>query len=385
MLERLSCRFYATYLPMKKHTLCLLFVLIGILFTTEVFAQRRISQYQGRRTPFAKNKKYFSVGANINALNYFGDLAPKSHIASTKLTFTRPGFGVTGMYRIGPESSIRGGFMWGRLKGDDFSADPLGQNSRYRYMRNLHFRNDIKEFSFEYVFDLFSHNRTFITRPKTVPYLFAGLAIFHHNPRAKVPEVDVVHYNVLDQTSIQRNDSRYNDVSPGDWIPLKPLGTEGQYVEGSGVKPYSNWQIAIPFGAGVRYKLSRYFDLSFELSYRQTFTDYIDDVSGHYINLDEFPNTPEGNLSRLVSDRSKEPIAAVVEDARNLEVAYSNNFHYYGQKPAEFGGGEYQVIRGFGSEHRDNIRGKEDFDVYLVTKIQVTYIIGTNIRNAKFR
>ena len=370
---------------MKKYSLYFVFLLTGLLFTTDVLAQRRISQFQGRRTPFAKNKKYFSVGATINALNYFGDLAPKSRIASTKLTFTRPGFGVTGMYRIGPESSLRGSFMWGRLKGDDYSADPLGEDSRFRYMRNLSFRNDIKELSAEYVYDFISHQRTFITRPELVPYVFAGIAILHHNPRAKVPLTDVVHNDILDQTSIQRNDPRYGSVSPGDWIPLKPLGTEGQYVDGSGVEPYSNWQIAIPFGAGVRYKLNRYFDLSFEISYRQTFTDYLDDVSGNYINLDRFPNTPEGNLSRLMSDRSKEPIAAVPGEPRNLEVAYSNGFHYYGQVPAEFGGGEYQVLSGFGSEHPDNIRGKPDFDVYLVTKIQVTYIIGTNIKNAKFR
>lgn len=371
---------------MKKHTLYLLFLLMGLLVSSEIYAQRRISQFKGRKTAFSKNKKYISVGATVNSLNYFGDLAPKSHFASTKLSYTRPGFGVTGMYRIGPQSSVRGSFMWGRLKGDDFGADPLNPNAKFRYMRNLHFRNDIKEFSAEYVFDILSHHRTFITRPQLAPYVFAGLAVFHHNPKALVPQVDVVHYQVVDQTRIQQNDPRYDGVSPGDWISLKPLGTEGQYIEGSGVEPYSNWQIAIPFGGGVRYRLNRYFDFSFEISYRHTFTDYLDDVSNNYVNLDAFPNTPEGNLSRLFSDRSKEPVAVVSGKVRELEkVVYQNGLHYYGQLPAEFGGGQYQVIRGFGSGHKDNWRGKDDSDIYLVTRIQVTYIIGTNIKNAKFR
>lgn len=371
---------------MKKSSFYLLFLLIGFLFTMEAQGQRRISQFKGRRTAFAKNKQYISVGGTINALNYFGDLAPKSHIASTKLSFTRPGFGVTGMYKVGPQSSIRSSFIWGRIKGDDFGSDPFDQKAKFRYMRNQHFRNDIKELSVEYVFDFFQHHKTFITRREVVPYLFAGLAFFHHSPKGMVPGLDVVHGTVLDPIEIKNNDPRYATASPGEWVSLKPLGTEGQYVNGSGVKPYSNWQIAIPFGAGVRYKLSRYFDLAFEISYRQTFTDYLDDVSGHYQDPDAFGTGPKANLTRLMADRSKEPVAAVSGKARNLEVALQNGFTDYSQVPSEFGNHPYELLNGFGSaQHKDNIRGMNDTDVYLLTKIQVTYIIGTNITNAKFR
>lgn len=373
---------------MKKLSLCLFLVFIGIFISSELLAQRRISQFKGRRTAFAKNKRYFSVGLSLSALNYFGDLAPKSHIASTKLRFTRPGFGLTGMYRVGPQSSFRGSFMWGRLRADDSQSDILGDNSKYRYMRNLHFRNDIKELSLEFVFDLKTHQRTFVSRPELVPFLFAGVAVFHHNPKAKVPALDAYHYPIGEAQPIQENDQRYAGVSPGEWIALRPLGTEGQYVEGSGVDPYSNWQIAVPFGAGVRYRISRYLDLSFEIGYRQTFTDYLDDVSGIYLDPETFGTGGEANLSRLMADRSKEPVAAVSGDPRGL-VGEINGTHLHGQRPAEpFGGGPYQLIRGYGSrgaEDFPNIRGKEDWDVYLVSKFQLTYIIGTNIRNAKFR
>ncbi len=373
---------------MKYRILHLLFFLIACLISSESFAQRSISQYRGRRVPFAKNLKYFSVGGSVNALNYFGDLAPKGHIASTKIAYTRPGFGITGTYRIGPQSSVRSSFIWGRLKGDDFSADPLGEDSRYRYMRNLHFRNDIKELSVDYIFDLVPHFRTFITRPRVVPYLFVGVAVFHHNPKAKLPAADFVHAEDLTNPFyIQENDPRYAGVSPGEWIALKPLGTEGQYIDGSGVKPYSNWQIAIPFGAGVRYQLSRYFDLSFEISYRQTFTDYLDDVSGYYVNPEDFGTGPQANLSRLLADRSKEAVAVVSGNARRPETYLANGLHgtYPGQVPAEFGSHNYKPIRGFGHDGLDQNRGRDDWDVYLVTKVQLTYIIGTNIRNAKFR
>lgn len=276
--------------------------------------------------------------------------------------------------------------MWGRLKADDFKADPLGEKSKYRYVRNLHFRNDIKELSFEYVFDFVLHQRTFITRPQLVPFVSIGLAIFHHNPRAKVPTVDAYHYNVGNAQPIEGNEELYGGVSPGEWIALKPLGTEGQYLPESGVEPYSNWQFAIPFGAGVRYRLNRYFDLSFEFSYHQTFTDYLDDVSGLYVNPEEFGNGPEANLARLMADRSKEPVAVISGQERDFE--HVNGPHWYGQVPAEFGDRPYQLIRGYGSrgaEEFPNIRGKDDWDVYLVSKFQLTYIIGTNLRNAKFR
>jgi hypothetical protein len=375
---------------MKKLSLYLLLLLIFTFVASEVLAQRRISQYRGRRTPFAKNKRYYSVGATVSSINYFGDLAPKSHIASTKLRFTKPALGITGMYRVGPQSSFRSSFMWGRLKADDFRSDIEGENSKYRHVRNLHFRNDVKELSVEYIFDLTMHQRTFISRPQLVPYLFAGIAIFHHNPRAKVPEVDAYHYEIGNAEPIAENDPRYAGVSPGEWISLRPLGTEGQYVEGSGVDPYSNWQIAVPFGAGVRYRLSRYFDLSFEIAYRQTFTDYLDDVSGLYVDPEAFGTGPEANLSRLMADRSKEPVGAVSGTNRDLVYIQENinSTHLYGQTPPDFGGQPYQLIRGYGSrgaENSPNIRGKDDWDVYLLAKFQLTYIIGANIRNAKFR
>lgn len=370
---------------MKKYSLFLILILIGVSLSTELLAQRRLSQFKGRRTAFAKNKRYFSVGANLNAVNYFGDLAPKSHIGSTKLILTLPSLGLSGSMRIGTQSTVRAGLMWARLIGDDARSDPFGESSKYRYMRNQQFRNDIKELSFEYVFDLIAHQRTFMTRPEVVPYLTAGIALFHHNPKGMVPDMDAVHYELNNHQPIAGNEHLYGGVSPGDWIALKPLGTEGQYVEGSGVKPYSNWQLAIPVGAGVRYRASRYLDLSFEISFRQTFTDYLDDVSGHYINPQDFGEGPDKNLARLMANRSKEPNAVMTGKQRNGEVYAANGTSTLGQVPIEFGGHPYEVINGFGSAHKDNIRGKDDFDVYLVTKLQVKYIIGSNIRNAKFR
>ena len=369
---------------MKRYSLGLVLAAIFLL-VTEV-AQAQIGNYRGRINSFGRNKRYLSVGFGINSLNYFGDLAPKNNIGSTKLSFTRPGFNVAANYRMGPQMTVRGSFMWGRLFGNDFSADINDENGRSRYIRNQHFRNDIKELSVGLVFDLKKNPRTFISRPDLVPYITAGIAVFHHNPKAMVPEFDYVHYS--SGSAIRGNDERYGGISPGDWIDLKPLKTEGT--------SYSNFAFALPFGAGIRYKLDRYFDLSFEVTYHQTFTDYIDDVSGYYQDLYKFGEGPEANLARLMSYRGHERqnVAAgsereSLEGITTVSKYYEKNgFPFYGPDPSPGQGNlrsNYQPYAGYGEESPGAIRGKPDNDVYLVANITVSYIIGTSVRNAKFR
>jgi hypothetical protein len=358
-----------------------LFTLL-VVSAEEAMAQRRgsIGHYRGTINAFNKKKRYVSVGGSINALNYFGDLAPKNRIASTDISFTRPGVSFMALYRMGPAFSLRGNLMWGRLKGDDNTSDfaPGLDESTYRFQRNLHFRNDIKELSMVFVFDLKSHGRTFITRPELVPYIFAGAAVFHHNPKAQVPTTDYVHY-VTSPSQIINDDVRYA-ANPGEWISLKPLQTEG--------KSYSNFAFAIPVGAGLRYKLNRYLDLSFEMSYRQTFTDYLDDVSGNYLNpgdFDQIHSDPRvANLARIMAYRSNELRAdqAIWQVIENPDIGQGLRTHNWNNP---LGPNDYIHLNGYGVEGPGNIRGKSDKDVYLVSTLSLTYIIGTNIRNAKFR
>jgi hypothetical protein len=53
-------------------------------------------------------------------------------------------------------------------------------------------------------------------------------------------------------------------------------------------KPYKLTQINIPIGAGLKFYASERINLSSELLYRKTFTDYIDDVSKNYIDPNNF-------------------------------------------------------------------------------------------------
>jgi len=359
---------------MRRAYYYLLFLVTFISLSQAAYPQRnlkkrnnlKITNYRGTISTFA-NKRYFALGGGIDILNYFGDLSPKSKWASTDLKFTRPGISLFLDYRYGPRLTYRLALDWGTITGDDFvSADPFNDVAKYRYIRNIHFRNRIIGLSFQARIDLFTNRGTYLSRPAINPYLFGGLSVFYHDPRAIAPEFDQLGNTIPEA---------------GKWVALQPLGTEGQYSDAYDVKPYSKIQLAVPVGIGCSWKLNDNFDLSLEIGYRVLFFDYIDDVSGDYVDLGIFNNP----LARALSDRSQEPVAARPGEARDFEnVIYPNTTDYI--YTSAYDGNTYNVFMGFGSEGLNNIRGDSgNNDMLFVTSLKITYIFGGTFQNAKFR
>jgi hypothetical protein len=326
---------------------------------------KRISSFRGRKSTFSKEKVYSMVGLSFNALNYYGDLSPKPSKFSTDISFTRPAIGLSFAHRFGPRYTLTASFMYGALKGSDReSADKNDEdNGLFRYQRNLSFRNRIKELSVVASIDLFENQATYISRVAWTPYLFAGLSVFHHNPQAQVPKQDVFGQPL---------------ENAGEWVDLQPLGTEGQYADlpdgaaNKGIKPYKRIQIAIPIGIGARFRLNEVLDISGEIGFRYTFTDYLDDVSQNYIDLGLFDDP----VAQALSYRSNEFLTQ--EEIDSFTNPASPN--YNPTSPT------IPTIRGYGSESKENIRGsKNDKDIFMVTTIRVTYILGKTFHRAKFR
>lgn len=321
---------------------------------------KQMSKYKGNKNTFTKQKQYATLGFSINALNYFGDLSPLSNAASTDISFTRPGFSMWGSYRYGPRYMAEVAYSWGTVSGSDYkSADPTDEVAVFRYIRNLSFRTRIHELSALFVVDYFENNATYISRVKLTPYAFIGIAAFYHNPKAKVNQESTL-------------------AEAGQWVKLKPLGTEGQNSDN--IKPYKNLQVAIPFGIGARYRLNQALDLSFQLGIRFLFFDYIDDVSASYVDLGEL----DSDLARELSDRSRELTSARNNSLRDFNIidAFTGNETYVGAD-----GNTYDVFTGYGSDtHPDNIRGNSnDNDLLLYTQIRIAYILGGSFRRAKYR
>ncbi len=314
----------------------------------------RLMTYRGNiKNKYGSDKHHASVGITLNALNYYGDLAPLPNKISSDISLTKVGAGVTYTYPFAPHVSVRGGFMCGTISGSDASADAGDMKSGvYRYQRNLSFRNRIQELSMVFVFNFFDNEFPSPDQRALSPYVFVGVAVLHHNPQAKIPATDL-------QGRILPN--------AGEWVNLRTLGTEGQLANlhtsdvNYGNKPYSLMQPAIPVGLGASLALDQHWSLSCEVSLRILFTDYIDDVSRNYVDLGAFGNN---ELAKAMSYRTNEIV--------------SPNYQYTSERD----GTTYNVLAGYGSEHDGNLRGnKKDNDMYTVGTIQVSYFLGRWFNN----
>lgn len=350
----------------KLWLLCVVVIISSLMFQT-AFAQfnrttikhenKRIAGYKGKKSKFSKANRYNMIGFSVNALNYYGDLSPSPSKVSTDISFTRPGFGISFTHRFGPRYSLQAQFMYGTISGSDAESAKESDlsNGVFRYKRNLSFRNHINELSVVGVFDLFENQSTYVSRVKWTPYVYIGIAMFMHNPQAKAPDKDLQGNTLPDG---------------GKYVDLRPLGTEGQYSTlattdaNYGIKPYSLLQMAIPFGLGARFRLNEVMDLSADLGFRYTFTDYLDDVSQNYVSLTKL-NSP---LAQAMSYRTNE--------------LYNNN----PPNPVPSGIPGVNVEAGYGSEYPTNKRGgKNQNDIYMVTSVKLTYILNATFHRAKFR
>lgn len=291
---------------------------------------------------FSKRKQYNSVGFSLNAMNYFGDLVPQPNFASFRAGATRPNVAISITRRFYPRISGRLALGYGRISGDDNkSANPQDPDARFRYHRNMNFRNDLLEASGVVLVDLIENRNNYLKRPDFVPYVFAGLAGFYHNPKGEVKA---------------GASAAYASLKVGTFYELQPLGTEGQKSNGKGA--YSKYQVAIPFGGGVRYRINRNFDAGLEIGWRKTFTDYLDDVSDKYV---DFSNTPQGALK--------------TDAAR-----------YFGGGITRTDDGSFPGFNTPGAQRgNEGGNGKSRTDWYVQTGLSLNYILTPRIKNPKFR
>ena len=309
-----------------------------------------------RYTTNPKDLRQLSIGGGFHYLYYFGAVSPASGLLGTDFNLARPGISFFMDYKSNPWLHLRPELLYGRIMGDDFkSADPNDPQSASLYVRNLSFRNDLLELSFAVQADLLNDFRPYYYRKRFNFYVFAGLAMLYQNPEGKVPE-------------FKRDGSRFSGA--GKWVALRPLGTEGQFSIYYDKKPYSNFQLVIPVGAGARFKVSQHLDVSLELGLRVTFTDYLDDVGSHYVDLGAL----NSDLARSMSDRSMEETAVVSGEKRNFEVinATTTEIKYHSKYKDAF----YEVYRGYGQESNSAKRGGPSKDYYMSTSFKVSYILG---------
>ena len=187
----------------------------------------------------------WSVSASIGPTQYFGELYSLWKYNEG----IQPDWNANVAVRrtVGTYIRLRGDFTYYQISGQDPPADPRS----LRQPRNLHFRArnweaaGIAEFHIKPV-KVYNITRSFFNL-----YGFAGVGVSSNNPKAELN---------------------------GTWVDLRPLQLENN--------PYEKHIIVFPTGIGMKYKLNVYTDLTIEMNYRWTLTDYMDDISA--FNIKEF-------------------------------------------------------------------------------------------------
>lgn len=203
-------------------------------------------------------------GITGGVAHYFGDL-------NNRAAINRPKIALGAFYRkqLNNYAGVRLTAHFAELG----YSDQYSKNE-FQRRRNLSFNTNIFEIAARGDFNFFKFIPTDPDHCFT-PYATLGIGVFSYDPYAYL------------------NGKKYY---------LRPLHTEGETFY-QGRKEYGTMAVCIPIGMGIKYAITEKITLSFEIAYRFTTTDYIDDVSTTYVGIDKFP---PNSVAALLQDRSYE-------------------------------------------------------------------------------
>lgn len=198
-----------------------------------------------------------NIYGGIGISKYFGELADEKKLGDVNPHVT---IGLT--IPLKSRWSLRPEFTYYTISAAD--SDLPKYDSRKN--RNLSFKSNNLELSGLLIYGLHAKS-TPLKISKLRPYLLAGIGVTYFNPKAKLD---------------------------GIWHQLQVLYTEGI--------DYQKFTVIVPLGFGLAYQISSQWQLGLELSYRLTFTDFLDDVSTNYRDPNAFSNP----VAEALADRRPE-------------------------------------------------------------------------------
>ena len=190
------------------------------------------------------------IGFFLGGSMFQGDVGPQN--AEKSILNTKPVWGLQFKrnlnYHFGVNLSI--------TRGELYSSDDLS-NDLFALQKNITFKSNITEFGLFLEFNF----QPYLTRDpdyNNSTFIFSGITKFYFNP-----------------------EGQYID---GNWYSLRPLSTEGQESDLYLARErYKLSGYSIPIGIGYKINAYEFLTISFNLGWRITFTDYIDDVSTTYV------------------------------------------------------------------------------------------------------
>ena len=206
-------------------------------------------------------QKGLELGAWLGMAHYYGDL-------QTELTISDPGIagGLNLRYNFDDRISVKSSLNFGRIS----ATDEDSQNT-FERQRNLSFHSNVIDLTGQIEFNFLSYIHGSDDHSFT-PYLLAGLSVFSFSPKTELE---------------------------GTTFNLRDFGTEGQPIGAE----YGRFSIAPTIGLGLKWDINIDWSFNVELSIHNSQTDYLDDVSGVYPDLNILRDT-RGQQAVDLSDRS---------------------------------------------------------------------------------
>lgn len=211
---------------------------------------------------FSGFSQHWELGLTAGGMGYMGDLNPHKFYKINNFAF-----GGSIKKNIDSYWAIKFSILSGKVSADD--ADSPYQE---QVNRNLRFFSPITEGSLQIEFNFFDFGIDY-GQKRFTPYIFSGVSLFGFNPKAN-----------------------YNDTT----YELKYEATE--INDATNNPAYKTTAFAIPVGAGVKYQIKGNFNIAAEFGFRTAFTDYIDDVSQRYPEID--PGSDNADRRMYFSDPS---------------------------------------------------------------------------------
>jgi len=267
---------------------------------------------------FAFSQNTYTVGVAIGGANYFGDLGNEDFM---QYTSTRPGALITlrnflnNPYKTGKfyrSVDVDARLSWQRIGYDE--TKPISGAAGFElrnYGRGLSFRTDVFGLSSNVSYSFYKTKAQPLHKQRAVFYVFAGLGVYYADARADLfdgsTDIDNRYYFWGDGTVRDGAESSGsgNIINKDEKFETKLREWKTEAVD------YSPIHLAMPYGFGLRWGISKRITLSAELSYYYFFSDYLDDVSDSYATNAEIESLFPGNAE-------KQELAAYITDPTGL-------------------------------------------------------------------
>lgn len=219
----------------------------------------------------------WEAGIWVGTANYIGDLNPKFNLDNPSQAY-----GALVRYNFNKRLSLKFSGNYGTVVGNDAFSEDIFQRER-----NLNFESDIYDATLQFEFNFLKYVHGSEDHGFT-PYLLGGVSLFSFNPTT---------------------------TYEGQTYDLQPLGTENQFRGNE----YALTQFALAFGGGIKFDLSFEWSINIEISARKLFTDYLDDVSGTYPDMEDLEEA-RGDIAVILSDRSFSNISEPGRQRGNSQI-----------------------------------------------------------------